>query len=646
VGNGESNPGYCVVPTEGVSFPVVNFFVNQKLSNIYDGPSYQDSNIYLDITPTKCPFDSYNGPGGCIYGSGNASGLPRDPVDQSCYLPNAAIGWKQPNGFFYPPAFHSTNLFFGNVAIRHYVINPIFKASADLDPKFEFGQGGTYITTSVPNLDKLYCSSPADMFNGFTSIDRQTELSDDDGTLTGLSNNVTPSDTAPIVPKDLKQTISVNEDAFFTAPVETPECTTNAGNNPASAANVLPANACKPPSTKASPVMAKTSPYDYVATVVFHKVDPANNWDSICSSPQCYGIPLYRQFLAGDKTEKTREWAHWHANGCDSSPTTASLNKPECRWPFIRMAGEDTLGTRETLTVNNGLYYLDTAVPLKIQKDIYDKSVPPVLQTHGENYNQQAGPTNSLDNSGNVFQPNGTYYMFFLYAKNSTRQTYQIYVGKDPAGGSIKPARVQIPDTTLIAAQDGDTQPWLKADTSTVMTDGIVSVTVDFSKLPKGANQKTELDPVPANGLCKPSKFCTADGVTCGSQLAANDPAVLISTYLKANAARACSTWAVKDLDCPLKGCLGFSFTLPGATIFQADATEANPTPHRPYPVAFGEGEATSDQGLPNWLVKFSVTAVDPDHSAGQCHYTKLPSYVDSSTECVTPDWVPVTPPP
>ena len=24
-----------------------------------------------------------------------------------CILPNAAIAWKQPNGFYYPPAFHS-----------------------------------------------------------------------------------------------------------------------------------------------------------------------------------------------------------------------------------------------------------------------------------------------------------------------------------------------------------------------------------------------------------------------------------------------------------------------------------------------------------------------------------------------------------
>jgi len=167
---------------------------------------------------------------GCIYGTGGALGIAKNPVDDSCYLPNAAIAWKQPNGFFYPPAFHSSNLFFANVAIRHYVIDPLFKASKDLAAPLDFGQGGTYITDKAA-IAKDYCNQNADMFNGFTSIDRQTELNDADGTLTGLSNDLTPSKT---IPAALKQTISVNEDAFFTAPVETPECASNIGPQPPS----------------------------------------------------------------------------------------------------------------------------------------------------------------------------------------------------------------------------------------------------------------------------------------------------------------------------------------------------------------------------------------------------------------------------
>ena len=56
----------------------------------------------------------------------------RRPQRQSgtCYLPNAAIAWKQPNGFYYPPAFHSQNLMFQQQPtglIRHFLIEPLFR---------------------------------------------------------------------------------------------------------------------------------------------------------------------------------------------------------------------------------------------------------------------------------------------------------------------------------------------------------------------------------------------------------------------------------------------------------------------------------------------------------------------------------------
>ena len=132
----------------------------------------------------------------------------------SCYLPNTAIGWKQPNGFFYPPSFHSKNLFFGNVDIRHYVIDALF-------------QPGTYLQDTA-SVTADYCPLqggvyPTDMFTGFTDIDRQTELSDDDGTLTGLTNNARPTPTG---------TVSVNPATFFNAPVQTSECRTEYRHHP------------------------------------------------------------------------------------------------------------------------------------------------------------------------------------------------------------------------------------------------------------------------------------------------------------------------------------------------------------------------------------------------------------------------------
>jgi hypothetical protein len=599
---GQGVPNYCLNGDAGISMPVGGFFVNQRMMNIYDGPAYQDSNVYLDVTPTTCPLQGYNG--ACMYGSGLAIGVPKNPADGTCYLPNAAIAWKQPNGFFYPPAFHSTNLFFDNVAIRHYVIDPIFQAPDTVfGIDFDFGQGGTYITDQT-KATPVYCLSPPppDMFNGFTGIDRQTELNDDDGTLTGLSNSLLQPLKGP--PNPLKQTISVNDDEFFTAPVETPQCLSSIGSNS------TPAQACKTSLSTQAPVTAKTSPYDYVATVVWHPRQPATGephagsiWSLTCSNPQCYGVPLFRQFLAGTNggtaATSTREWAQWYKNGCGTAKAP-TLDSPQCRWPFIRMAGE-TIATRETLTVNHGTYYLDTTVPQSMQKS--------------ENFNQQGGPTTSLNNNFNVFEPGETYTVFFLYLKSSTQQSYQVYVGKDPKNGSINGVRVPIPDAALQPQPIAGSVPWLTVDNSAVASTGVVTVTVDFSTV-------TDLDPAKDTGLCQPKSFCTSSGGACVSTLPATDP-------LKSHYDRVCGNWAVKDLDCPAAGCYGFQFTFPAAPIFTADATPANPSPHRPFPTVFPSVHQT---GKPDWLTGFLRTATPPDSApatgsyAPSCYYPTVPT--------------------
>lgn len=90
-----------------------NFGLNQRLFSIYDGPAYEENNAYLDIPRTGITDCTPANAGGCsnskwMYGA--VSGMPQD-AKGACYLPNAAIEWKQPNGFYYPPAFHSDNLF-------------------------------------------------------------------------------------------------------------------------------------------------------------------------------------------------------------------------------------------------------------------------------------------------------------------------------------------------------------------------------------------------------------------------------------------------------------------------------------------------------------------------------------------------------
>jgi len=521
---------YCVSINEGISMPLTNFGMNQRFFNIYDGPASQSSNAYLDITKTQVRDCKTNGSGICndsewMYG--RTIGVPRDvkevrqgndvirKVQSNCILPNAAIAWKQPNGFYYPPAFHSDNLFFSNVDIRHFVLEPLF--TDDPNQLFQSSNDGVsanYCTFAFNAND----TGRGGSFEGWTAIDRQTILNDDDGSLTGV-----------------ERTISVNEDPFFRAPIEQFECRSDA--------------------------TARTSPYEYVTTVVYPgcvtkgdcggicsksggpcagngncpdstKNDPdlckGSKWSSNCTA-NCFGVPLIRQLLT--KTE-------------DAMSNTE-----------IRMMGPDIFG-RINLTANHGLYYVDTA------------NVP---------FDQNA-------KLRNIFQPNENYYTFFVFAKPEIKQTYQYYVGIDT---SINENDPQIVNAVLanIATKDvkfNDPVPggwpatgWdRKYDSST----GILSVTVDMK------NFKSNFDQAKVES-CRPSSFCEpkSTGCKCSDQLKAVD----LDLFKECERIDICR-WSGNDPDCPVfdiggkkqPRCLGISITMPGT--FLADDMN-----HRPAPECF-----------------------------------------------------------
>jgi hypothetical protein len=310
---------YCLSRSEGISMPTDNFANYQRLYNIYDGPVYQEANAYLDIkkTPLKC-----TGPAGQCFQTqymfggdlNRGMGIPRAkeyPFKGKCILPNAAIGWKQPNGFYYPPAFHSRNLFFDNVDIRHYIVVPLFAP-------------GT-MSVNTEQVKAEYCTydngAPQNLFaTSFTDVDRQTELNDDDGSLAGLAGS-----SQKRIPAG--GTISVNRDKFFQVPSETLEC--------------LSEQSCF------------QVPYDYVSAVVYpdavpkktlptEAYCPANAWCDDCMDQKCYGVPLYRQLLKPGEFKNEEQ--------------------------SIRMMGAGIF-QRSSLVANKGVYYLDTLVKSETQRD-------------------------------------------------------------------------------------------------------------------------------------------------------------------------------------------------------------------------------------------------------------------------------------
>lgn len=432
---------YCISPANDATFEIDSFSGAQRLISIYDGPSFEDSDAFMDVHTTdigtlgQCkPGTTGNPAGSCInlkWLNGTQSGAmlvpPVNSANSQCVLPNAAIAWKQPNGFYYPPAFHSRNLAFDNVDIRHFVVQPLWN------------QGS--FNPNLPKIQSTYCAyQPLDFIN-FTDVDRQTELSDDDGGLTGLVSLVR-SNVGPTPPEP---SISVTKDTFYNAPLVTDECASGIPGNPAT---------------------VDTSAYQYVTTAIYPKCSGAGgtclaSWAQPCTNQQCYGVPLYRQFLTN------AEYTAWQEN-------------PQNR-PSIRMMGQDT-GQRSTMTVNHGNYYIDTTL------NAANQPVP----------------------NKNVFLANQPYYIYLLFATPQTKQTYSMYIGdvtQAEAYAAVVPGTVDI-STAKYVFSPNPSGNWITKSYNE--KNGVLTVTIDLS----GQQDVFNTD---RPQFCQPQTYCSihSDG-SCG----------------------------------------------------------------------------------------------------------------------------------
>jgi len=279
----------------------------------------------------------------------------------------------------------------------------------------------------------------------------------------------------------------------------------------------------------------------------------------------------------------------------------------------VRMGGQSTY-QRSTLTVNHGVYFMDTSIKQDTQQKV--EAFSPVTECSVTASNLPCSPR-----SVNVFQSGQTYYVYFLFAKTNTKQTYQIYVGPGFNVNSVQAVRT---DLTVMPVQKFTpiaTWPtgWVKSYTEpnhACTTDGgaqpgdgcgILTVTIDMNSL-------TDLLPVSSTavnaGLCKPEKFCTAKGTTCGCALASTDP-------LFSQCNKACGQWAVKDVDFPDAGAYGFAFTMPGS--FSPDDQGQF---HRPAPQDF---KTQTVEPTFNWLTSLLLDNSTVPTNGTSCLYTKVP---------------------
>jgi cell migration-inducing and hyaluronan-binding protein len=634
--NGNANNAFCLSQNDGVSFQVSNFFGFQRLFSVYDGPIFQDSNAFLDIHPSfltadgtatgkvldtqggKCePSDTAGNP--CQFAgfiSGGVAGLRAyrplgmdhqpDIKANRCYEPDAAIGWKQPNGFYYAPAFHSVNLFFSGVDIRHFVTDPFFKP------------GALTFQTNETATKKAYCTFNPSYFQGFTDIDRETVLNDDDGTLTGLTSPVgLPMPTAKPTPAGaVNDTISVNKADFFKAPTEAWEC---ASDFPTHTSKYAP---------KCLPATAKTSPYEYVSTVIYPECAKAapppprdgspsfcvgsTDWGSVCTaSPPnfgCPGVQLYRQLLtAGEKEDPNEQ--------------------------LKRMMGQNNF-QRSALTVNHGKYYINTTV----------------------SKNSQTGATPPFQ-SFNVFDGGGVYDLFFLFSKPDTQQTYQLFVGKNLPDTDGK----DFAATNVVFGYEGLTLPFnfspapAKDMSSGAWTSkynpnsGILTLTTKLSHIASNyslnttvANESVSL----GQKYCQPSTMCSWNQGANRCQCNPNGPYANLCKQTNPAGQTVCD-WSVQPdplncsdpngcpprfVDCPAPGCPAFQVTFPAACTprMTKQCFVANDTDQRPMASPFNFANPTDPF---NWDVNFNLESATL--AGQQCFYTKQP---DTTGACPTVD--------
>jgi hypothetical protein len=494
------NGGYCLSKNNSISIPKDNFGAGQHLFNIYDGPASEQSNAFINITKQPLGVNTIS-----PYFFNTVLGVPKAYYPEgvgitknTCYMPNAAIAWKQPNGFYYPPNFRSLNLFFSNVDIRHYVVDPQWNPD-------------TY-TTNATQAQAAYCQYAPNMFDTFSANDRQTELTDEDGSLTGYLN-----------------TTSVNDDAFFTAPIEGPECQSDLS---------VPTN--PPNASKPSPGTAKSSPYSYVTTVVYPDAARLANpklkscgdpdWTSRCSNQNCYGVPLYRLYQTGKEK--------------------AAAALPH----FIRMAGFD-ICQRQSMSANHGLYYVDLTASAAKQ-DAWVSGLPPCVSPPPDPTNP---PSNCIDR--NVFKGGQAYDFFHVFASKDTEQTFKMYVGPgfNPAN-AVQLVRVDIGPVPFVITPEPDSTKVCSSTSTTcnVQYDNSAILTVKLNLTAYAADFQSK-----AKALCVPNTFCTYLGGKCVGKTTADKG--VFSNLTDADRNLTCAH-AGEDVDCPTGGCVGFRLTLPGGT--------------------------------------------------------------------------------
>jgi len=284
-------------------------FQPKRMINIYDGPFFAEGNAFTNNLAFECdPTKVTNGIPDCgIYMATvqptSCAGLPNVPspsMGSGMCVMNAAVGWKQPNGFYYPPVFAFESSAFDDDTIRHNVVN----------------QYTDYVvgTLDEPSLPTLY--QPLRQYVGITPIDSSTILNDFDGTFTGTCWG--PDCNSVVPPAAQRRTSSLSANHYFDAPSQTAECQSYG---------------------------VQTAPTEFLTSVVAPLTTDGSAIDSSAWTGTFPAVPIYRQRLLSSEPVCT-------------GPICSPQGEYDCNSAAFMVGAQN--GQAPYLTAAGGIYYIDT----------------------------------------------------------------------------------------------------------------------------------------------------------------------------------------------------------------------------------------------------------------------------------------------
>ena len=546
-------------------------FNPKRLISIYDGPHFADGNTFLNVGAWECdPQPCRNKqPGQCtltalpcgIYSSTRQPQSPTNP--NNIVIPDAGVGWKQTNGFFYPPAFtYRRNSYLKDLPkglpAPPNGQDPLNQCVSAGPPDYVslvkrpgdcrhnvIDRTQTYLQGNIQGLNAAgpQVFSAAQNQLPASPIDFSTILVDLDATLTG-AHGILEGATGQ------QPTTSVSKNRFFDAPSQSPECQAYG---------------------------VQTSPLAFVTTAVGQLQQAPTATNNTVSQGNWPGTPLvalYRQWKLSEDAADTCEQV------CDGT-NTRLYGCPRATFMGMANVGQSTY---LTMTEPPGLpaaqpgagYYIDT-----------------------NSGNQATGciTTKTGDMQAAPFVGGKNYIVYNMFPRAESRTRYQLYVGNATSLDDIQGRFVRVQTRIGGGNSSAVTEPcdprvngtWcygMKAE----LSNSILTVTLDHAPLATAgqfeiANQDDYARCMPRD-LCyydsasKGCKRCTPGTPGCIRQ---NDFLPIdVATMNKPDANGeapldiVCEDWSgmisgntkidqatVSFADCPAGGCLGFAFQLP-----------------------------------------------------------------------------------